>query len=129
MAKFKVDVDETDLGEVKANLTLQVEGTAAAVEKVIARFALKIARDAKRNAPVDTGRLRASIQPVLEKLAARVVAGGEITGANVDYAAAQEFGSKSQGIKAKKYMTKAWKKHKDDFERRIKEVTGLFGTL
>jgi len=129
MADFNVDVDETDLGEVKANLTLQVEGTEAAVEEVIARFALKIARDAKRNAPVDTGRLRASIQPVLEKLAARVVAGGEIAGANVDYAAVQEFGSSSQGVEGKRYMTKAWKKHKDEFEREIKKVTGLFGTL
>ena len=127
MANFQIDVDETDIGEVKANLQLQVEGTESAIEKVIARFALKITRDAKRNAPVDTGRLRASITPVLENLAARVIAGGEIAGARVDYAASQEFGSSAEGVRGKRYMTRAYKKHKDEFKREIRRVSGLFG--
>lgn len=128
-AQFTVDIDENDLGEVEATLELEAKETTSAVERIIARYALLITRDSKRNAPVDTGRLRASIIPEIDDLAATVEAGGsEIVGTNVDYAAAQEFGSADQGIPAKKYMTRAWNSNKDDFEKEIKSALGDFGT-
>lgn len=103
---------------VMTNLQAEIEQMGQDVEDVIHTYALKIARDAKRNAPVDTGRLRASITPVLEDLAARVIAGGAIDGAHVDYAAAQEFGT--DVMPGKHYMRRALKKHKSDFQRDIR---------
>lgn len=122
-AEFTVDIDSNDVGEVVANLELEADATTAEAEKIIARYALLISRDAKRNAPVDTGRLRASIIPEIEDLEATVQAGGsEIVGTNVDYAAVQEFGNKEGGIEGSKYMTKAWNKNKEDFRNELKDA-------
>lgn len=55
---------------------------------------LIVEADAKRNAPVDTGRLRASIvsEVRVESSAAKTVQG--VVGSNVSYAAAMELGSR-----------------------------------
>jgi len=128
MAEIQVDIDENDVGEVSATLQLEAETVTSRLEEVIAKYSLLIARDAKKNAPVDTGRLRASIIPVLENLTAEIVAGGkEIVGTNVDYAAVQEFGNKEGGITGKKYMTKAFKKHRDDFEKEVQAALAAMG--
>lgn len=61
---------------------------------VMQLLALRVEREARKRAPVDTGRLRASItHRVRAEGATRVVA--EV-GTNVEYAAAQEFGARGQ---------------------------------
>jgi HK97 gp10 family phage protein len=51
---------------------------------------LLVERDAKINAPVDTGRLRASITPEIRQSGTMTTG---VVGSNVIYAAAQEFGT------------------------------------
>jgi hypothetical protein len=111
-----------------------------------------ISRDARINAPVDTGRLRASLLP-------SVRSGGGTTegvvGSNLIYAAPQELGTKPfwppvsaletwarrhgmvaflvaraisrRGIRAKRYLQRAWNKNKNRisaiFDAYIKRVT------
>lgn len=128
MADITIDVRDNDVGEVKATLELELEETTSEVEEVIGKYALLIARDAKKNAPVDTGRLRASIRADLEETAARIMAGGSFAGSSVVYAAVQEFGNKEGGIEGKKYMTRAMKKHEDDFKRDLREALEDFGS-
>ena len=127
MGSFNVEVDGSDLGDVTATLEFEADKATGELERIIAKYTLLIVRDAKRNVTVDTGRLRASIRPVLEDLAATITAGGDIAGTNVKYAAAQEFGTQN-GVPATKYMTKAWKKHKDDFESDVKDALSDFGS-
>jgi len=63
------------------------------VGKELARRAVKVERMAKRLAPVDTGRLRASIIHNLARDNRGLLA---LIGSNVTYAAAQEFGTRYQ---------------------------------
>ena len=68
---------------------------------VLQLLALRVEREAKKRAPVDTGRLRASIThrvyPVgSTKLVAEV-------GTNVEYAAAQEYGTR-HGLPPRRYL-------------------------
>lgn len=66
---------------------------AGPVGKELERRALKVEGAAKRHAPVDTGRLRASITHRLEVDALGLMA---VVGTNVAYAIYQEFGTRSQ---------------------------------
>lgn len=61
---------------------------------------LMVEREAKRRAPVDTGRLRASITTRIEPGTRGPVA---VVGTNVDYAAAQEFGTR-HGVPPTRYL-------------------------
>lgn len=75
----------------RANPRLQAEVVASPELRAVLTFlALKVERQARVYAPVDTGRLRNSIThqlaPEGRELAATI-------GTNVEYAAAQEFGS------------------------------------
>lgn len=83
---------------------------------------LVIERGAKQNAPVDTGRLRASITPVITSSGEDVEG---VVGTNVYYAPFQEFGTK-RGLKGKRYMQRAFEdnldKIKKRFERAVNEV-------
>ena len=56
---------------------------------------LLVQRDAKVNAPVDTGRLRASITPEVRSTGKSVQG---VVGSNVAYAAAVEFGSRPNWV-------------------------------
>lgn len=67
-----------------------LSGSDGAVVKVIERATVRVEAEAKRLAPVDTGRLRSSIARD------RYVDGDEavgVVGTNVDYALPQEFGT------------------------------------
>lgn len=76
---------------------------------------LLVERDAKINAPVDTGRLRASLTPEVQQTG--TTARG-VVGSNVIYAAAQELGTRY--MKGKFYLQKAL----DTNEARITELLG-----
>jgi len=58
----------------------------------IAKATMLVQRDARKNAPVNTGRLRASIVPEVRGVYPATVKG--VVGSKVKYAAAVEFGSK-----------------------------------
>lgn len=75
-------VDAIDqLNQLRESLQSELE---AAAEEI----ALRIERDATRNAPVDTGRLRASIDHEVEQVVEHTVRA--IVGTNVEYAPFQE---------------------------------------
>lgn len=74
-----------------------------ALAQVLQLLAFRIEREAKRNAPVDTGRLRASISTRLVPGPTGPVA--EV-GTNVAYAAAQEYGTR-HGVPPTRYLGRA----------------------
>lgn len=84
------------------------------VKKVVLQYTLLIEGEAKRLAPVDTGRLRASIHHELEHVT-NIIVGRVLSG--VDYAIHQEFGTVFQAGKA--HMRPAFEKYKDAFVRAI----------
>lgn len=66
------------------------------------RATLIVQRDAKRFAPVDTGRLRASITPDIQMRGIEVLG---IVGSNVEYAPFQELGFGT--FKGRRYLARA----------------------
>lgn len=85
------------------------------VSELVETTALKIERDAKWNAPVDTGRLEASITTKMNK---RTTSAEVYT--DVEYALPVELGSSSQG--AQPYMIPAFNKHAKGFEKQVKSI-------
>lgn len=83
--------------------------------RAVAIVAYNVEADAKRLCPVDTGRLRASIQTAL----AHTYAGAEV-GTNVEYAPFVEFGTYRQ--RAQPYLTPAAEQNRNDLVRRISEA-------
>lgn len=94
--------------------------TADAIMSGIEKSCLRVERDAKINCPVDTGILRASITHKLDPstLSATV-------GTNVEYAAAQEFGTQYQGAQA--YLYPALRDNRDSIKQDI--INALQGAL
>jgi len=87
-----IDVEVKGLIELQAKMEQMVADLhGPPVLNAMRDSALMVERDAKINAPVDTGRLRASIVP-------EIVAGADqiwgIVGSNVTYAASVEYGSR-----------------------------------
>lgn len=78
------------------------------VRAVLTMVALKVERLARSYAPVDTGRLRNSITHRIRTQ----VSGGESSvvaevGTNVEYAAAQEFGTRDGHVPPTRYLGRA----------------------
>lgn len=67
---------------------------------VLSLVALRVVREARKRAPVDTGRLRNSIGMHMAREGDHVVA---TIGTNVDYAAPQEFGTRT-GVPPRRYL-------------------------
>jgi HK97 gp10 family phage protein len=84
------------------------------VMQAIAKATLLVQRDAKKNAPVDTGRLRASIMP---DIVTRDTIVQGLVGSNVEYAPYQEFGTR-RGVPAVRYLQRAL----NDNARRIAQL-------
>ena len=81
---------------------------------------LLVQRDARKNAPVDTGRLRASIVPEVRPHG-RDVQG--IIGSNVKYAPHQEFGTR-RGLIGKRYLQRALEANAERIKRLIGSAVG-----
>ena len=83
---------------------------------------LVVTRKARQNAPVDTGRLRASILPEV-RMESEDIQG--VVGSNVLYAPYQEFGTR-RGVRPKRYLQRAFEDSEiainRRFERAINEV-------
>lgn len=93
-----------------------------AVIQVIATFALAVEAGAKRNAPVDTGNLRATIRTDLERLATDLVA---LVVAGASYAAFVEFGTSR--MSAKPFLFPALEAERRAFLRAIRRAVRSAG--
>lgn len=78
---------------------------------------LYVQRDARINAPVDTGRLRASITPEIRSFGDTIQG---VVGSNVTYAPYQELGTK--WMKAKLYLRRALESNKDRIMKRLNDA-------
>jgi len=101
MADVTVKLD--GVREFRRNMLTFNKGVIACTKRAINRAALRVERDAKRSAPVDTGRLQSSIRTVIFQggFAATVTT-------NVDYASFVEFGTRFQV--AQPFLLPAWDK-------------------
>lgn len=88
------------------NAVRQLSG--GAIFSAVQQGTLIVQRDAKINAPVKTGSLRASIIPSVSASGPTVIG---IVGTNIYYAGFQEFGTKY--IKARRYMGRALEDNRD----------------
>lgn len=100
-----------DIGRKTRRITAELEQAAKAA---VIDTALAIEGDAKRKAPVDTGRLRNSIthERSDDELSARV-------GTNVEYAPYQEFGTVR--MNAQPFLHPAAEGQRNQFKRRLRE--------
>jgi HK97 gp10 family phage protein len=85
-----------------------------ALSEAVRKAAFLIEAQAKTLAPVDTGMLRNSIQTRVEGPLKATV------GTNVDYASAQEFGTRFQ--KGKPFLTPAADQVKKEFENELTKI-------
>jgi len=79
------------------------------VQQKLLRMGLKIVREAKKRCPVDTGRLRSSINTKLDESGY-----GIKVGSNVDYAPDVEFGTSPHIIKPKEAEALHWEDEDGD---------------
>ncbi len=95
------------------------------VEKALVTGALRVERDAKTKAPVDSGRLRSSLTNVTENFGTNSPA--VKVGTNVEYAAAQEFGTSRFPAQPFLYpaLTENKKKILSDIAAAIRRGAGL----
>ena len=81
-------------------------------------IALRIEADAKKNSPVDTGTLRASISSVVEDLAGHTVKA--VIGSNVEYAPYQELGTSK--MSAQPFLRPAIESNRRFIVERVEEA-------
>jgi len=117
-------------------ITLQVHGTKELMadlrkakvdvqndaRRVLREMADKIADDARRRVPVDTGALRSTIRPWVSKktLDASVSAGGKSGGVDVYYAHFVEYSTKKKP--ARPFLYPAGRAHEQETEERLTAV-------
>lgn len=101
--------DMRDAAERLKELQQSVESN---LETAMKEISLRVMADAKRNAPVDTGRLRASIDQDVERVTEHTVRA--LVGSNVEYAPYQEI--------INPYLRPAFEQHRDTIRRILKEA-------
>lgn len=106
------------LSQVKAKLDKLPEDVDKKVADLINKTAINIQNNAKRLAPVDTGRLRSSIR--IRFYRDNGPAADIYT--DVEYAAYLEFGTKR--MSARPYMTPAWELERAKFEEALRSILG-----
>ena len=127
---IELDVNEASVREIKEAqkdiIRKLKEMTGGPVIAAMRTATLMILRDARIFAPVDTGRLRASITPSVTSSAEKVEG---VVGSNVTYAPYQEMGTwpvKPSG-QGPRYFQRAYEKNigriVELFERAIKKIT------
>lgn len=114
-----VSIELKGIEGLKAKALALIPRVRADVQQTVAEVALLIESDAKLFAPVDTGRLRASIHAEIAPngLSARVEAG-------VDYAVFLEFGTRRQ--RAQPFLFPAYEKNRLAFVAALKRNIKLF---
>ena len=108
---IKVSLDKGKLSKALDNIEKYSQDVQKRVAVEIAKSTLRVESNAKRFAPVDTGRLRASIASNIKPDR------GEV-GTNVEYAPFMEFGTyKSAG---KPFLFPAWNMERSKFIASLK---------
>ena len=151
----KMDAEIKGLKEVQRNMTQAVRDLRGTpIENAMRDSTLYVTRDARINAPVDSGRLRASITPEVRSQGETVEG---VVGSNVTYAPYVELGTRphwpplaalevwarrhhtsaflvaraisQRGTPAIHYLQKAFESNKDKIEKRIGQaVEGIVKT-
>jgi len=127
---IELDVNESavkDIKEAQRDIERKLkEMTGGPVVQTMRNATLMILRDAKIFAPVDTGRLRASITPSVESTEDAIKG---VVGSNVKYAPYQETGTwpvKPSG-QGPRYLQRSFEKNIQRimvmFDRAIKKIT------
>ena len=118
MARVNVGASGDGLVDIQQNNLRQFEEAMDdAVLAALEEIGLAAERFAKRETPVDTGRLRNSITHALDAGTDSVY-----IGTNVEYAPYVELGVR--GRKGKKMLTRAAQEHKDFYEGILKKHLG-----
>ncbi len=114
---IEIRLDDRSIDELKKWLKERPEKTIKELNDAVRKSIISVEGQAKRNAPVDTGRLRASINREERYLEGEVYTG-------VRYAIFQEYGTKY--FKGRYYMTNAVKMLKAKiitfFEKAIENI-------
>lgn len=114
--RMPIDIEVRGLKEAQAKATQVLRDLyGGALVGAMRKATLIVLRDAKINAPVDTGRLRASITPDVRREGDNEIVG--VVGSNVSYAAYQELGTKH--MKGRFYLQRALETNADQVERII----------
>lgn len=88
-----IDIQVKDMEKVQEAMTEIVKDLSGSpMRGGMAKATLVVVRSARKNAPVDTGVLRASIVPEVMTLNKQIVG---VVGSNVKYSAYQEFGTRA----------------------------------
>jgi HK97 gp10 family phage protein len=110
---IKLKIDEAQMRRALNNIEKYSKEVQDKVAKQIAISTLTIESSAKRNAPVDTGRLRASINSEISR-----VRGG--VGVGVKYASFIEFGTYKMA--ARPFLFPAWNMERPKFIASLKMI-------
>ena len=107
---------DSELRKLVRQATAWEERKRKEVQKLIARTALLIEADAKRAAPVDTGRLRSSIHTDLSEIVSLVAR----VGSDVNYSLYVELGTSK--MLARPYLRPAYDRHIPAFIEGLKKI-------
>ena len=145
-----VDIEVIGLKETQANLDKIAQDLhGAPMVQAMRDATMLVTGDARRLAPVDTGRLRASIMPEVKSMNNEIMG---IVGSNVVYAPYMELGTRAhwappgalalwarrhgvsefvirraiamRGTKARKFLQGGFEKNKIEIVRRIEQAVG-----
>jgi len=147
---MSAQIEFVGLSETIENLDrIEQDLTGAPIVNAMQDATLYVTRDARKNAPVDQGALRASIMPSVTSTSNSVTG---VVGSNKVYAPPQEYGTRPfwpptaalegwarrhgtvaflvaraiarRGIRARRYLSKALDDNREKIIRRFKEAVG-----
>lgn len=110
------DIPTSEIREALADIRAYADSVINDTRKLVELAAVLMESEAKKHAPVDSGRLRASIENRVEDLTA-------IVGTDVEYAPFVEMGTRN--MKAQPFLNPAYeivrRKFTDDIKRMLKK--------
>lgn len=117
-----IRISPVEIAKLKLAMDTFGKKVSDAQAKVVAKYTLLVEAEAKRRAPVATGRLRASIHHILSRAGSnavqRITQGFVRDG--VDYGIHQEYGTRFHG--AQPFLRPALLKYQDAFIKELKEA-------
>ena len=121
---MKLVVKVKGVKEVKKELTNWKDERVKAVIQVVKETGRSIRKDARRNAPKKTGRLRRGIKFYFKKSKRRGIAG--FVRSTLPYSRIIENGSVAKNIPPRPFMQQAFDAHQREFNDKLEYVMGFF---